>query len=167
MSLFYLLNKLYYQNQVYLYFGLFQLFFSFSLFCYLCTDFTNHIRDRAVVQAEALIFVLMLVDCLIYNLVHGFKANFLTLVEAVVLVCFMVCLLMVGVSGVGVLNGEIEVILLLGRFTLQIFRLFILVVRIRENAIKRNAATNLDMNVIQSTGIKETDSVKHFEISVI
>ena len=166
MKFIYALNKLYYENRLYIFFGIFQLALSFSLFFYLLADFKQHFREKHVLQVEIAIFGLMSLDCLVYHMVHGLRFSLLSLLEFFILAGFGTCFAVIFLHGVQTTNEEVELALIVLRFALQGFRLVLLVARMRENQSKRNSNTDLEITDNCSSGFKDSNSVANFEIAV-
>ena len=160
------LKRLYYENSVYIFFGIVQLALAFTLMFYLMMDFKQHFREQIVLEMEILIFTLMLFDCIAYHYVHGFTFRFISVLEFTCLLSFVGCFVAVYFHGVQISDEEVEFVLIVVRSTVQVLRFFTLIGRIHENREEQKLNTPIEILENGNSSIKEVSSEGQIQINL-
>ncbi len=165
MSLNFTLNRIYFKSYLFIIFGVVQLLMNLSLVAYLMWDFVHHFKQSSVIGLEVLILLFMVVDVLIYTLIHGIHFNLINFLEWVTMLNFFICFSFMAINGVQAESEEFEIYLMMARFFLQLIRLVIGVARVRENTSKKQSAQNIEINI--DTLNMQEDNTEFFGIELM
>lgn len=167
MNASYLLKRFYFENNLCIFFGILQVALSLGLFTYLVWDFKMHFRQQGVLVAEVVIFGMMVADFLVWHLSHGFRLTPLSFLEVSLMLGFAACFGAIYVHGVHATNERIEMFLITVRFCLQISRLLVIVMRIRQSNTVTSAAKSLELTGSFATSDnRDANSVNNLDLKL-
>lgn len=100
---------------------------------YVLRDFRSHLKKNHVLLFEMIIGLLMFVDVLFYSIITKFKITILFIFEWLVIFTFIGCYIYILLKGINEIDEDIEFGLMLLRLFLQFMRLFMALIRYKEN----------------------------------
>ena len=150
MSFAFKLKQFYFQSKFYLVFSLFQILVSIGLIGYVLIDFQHHFRNPKVLETEIVILVMMTFDIILNRVVNRSHLTIISLFEYFTIHCFVFTLLHILRHGISCRNEQLELFFMGFRFCLQVIRICIGYVRIKENRHLQNKTFQIHIEDIET-----------------
>ena len=144
----YQFSKLYHDNLLYLFFWIIQLCLCIGSVVYFAVNYPLPKNDRVMMQVEWVIFGCMSIDFVIYHMVYGIVMTCSTLIEFLILIGFSISLVMYLIIDPNQVELEVEIGLIVSRLCVLMFRLVLLVYRMKENSIQRNSVQKIEISTV-------------------